>query len=380
MKYETILEIDLKKLKENIKKLLQSYSDYKVKIVDLKDNAHGMGFGIVNTLYKYGINFFLVGSLKEGLEVRKLNKEVNILSTYYITLDEIYDCVNNNIAVSVFSKSHIDMLCALDLKDDLYLEILIDNGSNLQGISNKSDMEYIIKKIKESKHLKLKGIYSDITSFGIYDEYYYNEVNNFLKIIKPFLNEDLIIHLNEPIMYHNKINSINAVRFDLSILGIEENISDDIFTRGKIKKIEKRFGALEYLDVNLDLIFNITTEVMEIKKVLKNTLVGRNFIAKENMYVGILPIGHKDGITKSIRFVNINNKKYEVLADDIDKLYIKVDEDVSIKNKVYILNEETDIYTLIDNLHTNRYYLMSILNRNLTKRLLNEEESNDNLL
>ena len=50
------------------------------------------------------------------------------------------------------------------------------------------------------------------------------------------------------------------------------------------------------------------------------------------------------------------------------------------KFKVYILNEERDVYDFLTNLHTNRYYLMSILNRNLTKKYINDEEINDNLL
>ena len=172
MKYETILEIDLKKLKNNIKKLVKSYDDYKYKIVDLKDNAHGMGFGIVNTLVNYGINYLLVGSLKESLEVRKLNKEVGILASYYVTMDEIYDCINNNITITIYNKQYIDLLCSLELKDDLNVEILIDNGSNLQGVNKKSDLEYIINKINETKHIKLVGIYSDLTSFGIEDKFY----------------------------------------------------------------------------------------------------------------------------------------------------------------------------------------------------------------
>ena len=380
MKYETILEIDLKKLKNNIKKLVKSYDDYKYKIVDLKDNAHGMGFGIVNTLVNYGINYLLVGSLKESLEVRKINKEVGILASYYVTMDEIYDCINNNITITIYNKKHVDLLCNLELKDDLNVEILIDNGSNLQGVDKKSDLEYIINKINETKHIKLVGIYSDLTSFGIEDNFYYNEVNNFLKIVKPYINNDLIIHLNEPIMYHSKIKYINGIRFDLSVLGIEENVNDDIFTKAKIKKIEKEYGALEFPNIDLELIFNITSEVMEVKKVTKGTLVGRSYIAKEDMYVGIIPIGHKDGITKSIKYVGINKFKREILSDDIDKLYVKIDENVFIKDRVYILNEERDIYDFLKNLHTNRYYLMSVLNRNLTKKLINEEKNNDNLL
>lgn len=377
MKYETILEIDLRKLKNNINKLIKSYNEYKTIIVDLKDNAHGMGFGIVGTLVNSGINNILVGSLKEALEIRKLNKDVNILVNYYVTMDEVYDCVNNNITITIHNKKYIDLLCNLDLKDDLNLEILIDNGSNLQGISKKSDLEYIVNKINESKHLHLKGIYSEITSTGIIDEYYFEEVNNFVKLVKPFITSDLIIHLNEPIMYHNKSKYVNAIRFDLSLLGIEAQVKDDIFTKGKIKKIEKKYGTLKKLNNNLELIFNITSEVMEMKKVSKGSFVGRSYVAKDDMYIGVLPIGHKDGITKSIKNVSVNNMTCEVLSDDIDKLYIKVDGNVFIKDRVLILN---DIYSLIDNLHTNRYYLMSILNRNLTKKLINEEKNNDNLL
>ena len=114
MKYETILEIDLKKLKNNIKKLIKSYDDYKYKIVDLKDNAHGMGFGIVNTLVNCGINYLLVGSLNEALKIRKLNKEVGILVSLYVTMDEIYDCINNNITITICNKQYIDLLCSLE--------------------------------------------------------------------------------------------------------------------------------------------------------------------------------------------------------------------------------------------------------------------------
>lgn len=380
MKYETVLEIDLKKLKNNTKLLAKSYSDYKYKIVDLKDNAHGLGLKIINTMERYGINFCLVGSLKEALEIRKFNKNIPILASYYVTKDEVYDCINNDITITIFSKEYLDRLLNLKFKDSINVQILIDNGSNILGVNKKSDLEYIIKKIEETKNIKLTGLYTDLTSFGISDDYYYNQVNNFYKIIKPFINKDIMIHLNEPIMYHTKLKYVNGIRFDLSILGIEENIEDDFFTKVKIKNIEKKYGALEFPNIDLELIFNITSEVMEIKKVLKNTLVGRSFVAKEDMAVGVIPIGHKDGVTKSIKFVGIDKYKREILADDIDKLFVRIDEDVKIKDKVYILNEERDVYDFLTNLHTNRYYLMSILNRNLTKKYINAEEINDNLL
>lgn len=380
MKYETVLEIDLKKLKNNTKLLSKSYSDYEYKIVDLKDNAHGMGLKIINTMERYGINFCLVGSLKEALEIRKFNKNIPILASYYVTKDEIFDCLNNDITITIFSKEYMEMLLSLKFKDTLNVQILIDNGSNILGIDSTSELEYIINKLSEVKNINVTGIYTDLTSFGIEDNYYYEQVNNFYKIVKPFINKDIMIHLNEPIMYHTKLSYINGIRFDISILGIEENIKDDFFTKAKIKNIEKKYGALEFPNIDLELILNIKSEVMEIRKVNKGVLVGKSYVTKEDIYVAVIPIGHKDGITKAIKNVTINNKVYDVIADDIDKLFIKVDNFIKIKDKVIILNEDSDIYEFLNNLYTNRYYLMSILNRNLAKKYINVEEINDNLL
>lgn len=379
MKFETKMEIDLAKLKSNTNLLCKSYSDYKYKMVDLKDNGHGLGLKIVNTMADNGINYFTVGSLKDGINIRKFNKDVKILVNYYVSLDEIYDAINNNLTVTIYSLEHLKLILSLNVKDDLNVQILIDNGANLMGVSTSSELEDIINLIKENKHIKLEGFYTELTTLGVDDEHYYEEVNNFYKITKEYLSDEYLVHFNEPVMYHKKINYVNGIRFDLSILGIEENISDDFFTSMKIKGIEKKYNDLEFPDIDLKLIFNITSEVMQTKFVKKGSIIGKNYVAKENMYVALIPIGHKDGITKAVSYVGINNYKRDILVDEIDYIVVKADEGMQPKDRVYILNEERGIYDLLKLLNTNRYYLMSILNRNLQKEYLNEEFG-DNLL
>ena len=380
MKYETIMEIDLNKLKNNTKLLCKSYNDYKYKMADLKDYGHGLGLKIADVLYKNGINYVIVGSLKEALEIRKFNTEVNILVNYFVTEDEIYDCINNNIAITIYNLDYLQILNNLELKDQIKLHILIDNGSNLLGINKKEEFKDSLDIINNNKYLDLEGIYTELTSSGVEDEYYYHQMNNFYKIIKDNLNDDVIIHLNEPVMYHKKLDYLNGIRFDLSILGIEENINDDFFTNLRIKNVEKKYNDLEFPDVDLELVFNITSEVMCIKKVKKGSLVGRNYVAKDDMFVAIIPIGHKDGITKAIKYVGIDKFKRNILSDEIDRLVVEVTEDVKEKDKVYILNEERGIYDFLTLLKTNRYYLMSVLNRNLTRVYINDSEENHNLL
>lgn len=380
MKYETKLEIDLRKIKNNTKLLCKSYSDYTYKMVDLRDNAHGLGFKIINTMHDNGINYCLVGSIKDALEIRKFNKEINILVNYYVDEEEIYDCINNNITITIFNEQCLDLLLKLNIKDKLKVHVLVNNGSNLLGVNDNLELKNIVDKINTHNYIELEGIYTDITTLGIEDEYFYNQVNAFYQIANNYFDCNLIIHFNESLMYHHKISYVNGIRFDLSILGIEENIEDDFFTNMKIKNIQKKYNDLEFPNIDLELVFNITSEVMDVKKVTKGSIVGRSYVAKDDMYVAIIPIGHKDGITKAIKYVGINNYKRNILADEIDKIIVEVSNDVRIKDKVYILNEERGIYDFLTLLKTNRYYLMSVLNRNLKKVYINEEDNSDSIL
>ena len=379
MKFDTILEIDLYKLKNNVKLLCESYKDYKYKVANLKDNAYGMGFKIVKTLIQNGINYILVGPLKDAIDIRRFNNDINIIVGYYIDIEQIYDAISNNLIITIPSLEYLKKITELNIRDDLKLQLLIDNGSNKMGLKNKLEVKEAINLIDDSEHLILDGIYTDLTSVGIEDDFYYKQVNNFYKIINDCLDKNIIIHLNEPIMYHQKLEYINGIRFDLSLIGIEENIEDNFITNMKIKNIQKRYNDLQFPDIDLKLIFTITSEVMDIGKVKKGDLIGRNYIAKEDMDIAVIPIGHKDGITKAIKYVGINNYKRDIIADDIDHLIVTGD-DVKIHDKVYIVNEERGIYDFLTLLKTNRYYLMSVLNRNLRKKYINGESNGEDYL
>ena len=379
MRFDTILEIDLYKLKNNVKLLCESYNDYKYKVANLKDNAYGMGFKIVKTLMQNGINYILVGPLKDAIDIRRFNNDINIIVSYYIDIEQIYDAISNNLIITIPSLEYLKKITELNIRDDLKLQLLIDNGSNKMGLKNKLEVKEAINLIDDSEHLILDGIYTDLTSVGIEDDFYYKQVNNFYKIINDCLDKNIIIHLNEPIMYHQKLEYINGIRFDLSLIGIEENIEDNFITNMKIKNIQKRYNDLQFPDIDLKLIFTITSEVMDIGKVKKGDLIGRNYIAKEDMDIAVIPIGHKDGITKAIKYVGINNYKRDIIADDIDHLIVTGD-DVKIHDKVYIVNEERGIYDFLTLLKTNRYYLMSVLNRNLRKKYINGESNGEDYL
>ncbi len=373
MNFNAEIEIDLDRLKYNVKVLVDTYGDYQVHFANVKNKAFGMGYGIINTLVNNGISYLYVSTLEEAMELRKINEKVNILVNFMVNPEYVYDAINNNITLTISDLNNLKEIANLDLTDTLNIHLLIDNGANKLGLKNTKEINEAKEIIKENPKINLEGVYTEFTTYGIIDENYYEAFGNFLNCLKPLEDYNLIVHVNEPMMYHRKNKVINGIRFDLSLLGIEENIDDDFISNMKMKSIDKKYCNLAFPNIDLDLIFSLKTEVIAMSKAFKNTLIGRNFVTKEDTLLAIIPIGHKDGITKAIKTVIINGKNYPVVADAIDYLTIAVDNSVRIKDKVEIINQDVDIYNVIGSLKTNRFYLMSILNNNLDRVYINVE-------
>lgn len=376
MNFNAEIEIDLQKLKYNVSTLKDTYDDYSYMFANLKNNAYGMGYKIIETLVNNGVNYILVSTLSEALEVRKLNADIPILVQSVVAADFVYDAILSNITITISDLDTLKNIASLKLKDNLKIHLFIDNGCNKIGLSSKKEVDEAIKIIEEMPKLQLEGVYTELMTYGVLDEDFYHAFNQFLRVIES-VGEGVLIHLNEPIMYHKKNALVNGIRFDLSLLGIEENIDDGFISNRKIKAIEKKYDDLSFPDIDLLLIFTIKAKVISLSKALKNSLVGKCFRVREDMCLAIVPIGHKDGITRAIGSVVVNKEICPVIADDIDYLIIGVSPEVKIGDTVYVLNEDRDIYSLIGSLRTNRFYLMSILNNTLLRNYINKDESGD---
>ena len=96
---------------------------------------------------------------------------------------------------------------------------------------------------------------------------------------------------------------------------------------------------------------------------------GRNlrdsYIANEDIIVATLPIGYFDGMNKNMKYVSINNKKYEIIGEIcMDMTMIKVDDSVKLHDKVEIFGNNIKIREVNQRLNINAYHLFtSITNR-----------------
>lgn len=377
MKIQANIEIDINKLQNNVQKLFKKFKNYDYKIIDLRNNFFGMGIYLVNVFESLGFNYGYVTNIKEGLRVRKYNQTLPILIKESVSDENIYDAINNNFTLTISNLNNLQDISAISFKDDLKVHLLIDNGSNNEGLKSFSEIKKAIEIINTCPHLVLEGIYTEITTYGLEDNFYYEQMANFLKMIEPIKSSELIIHANEPIMYHAASRTINGLKLDLAVLGVTEQFTK--YNNLKVKKINKLYGskAFNELVLNLDFAWALKGQVKSISYVAKNTLVGRNFIAKEDFRLALVNIGHKDGITKALKVVVINNKAYDIITDSLDELYIKIDDDVKIGDTVFVISEYNNFGNVLLNLKTNRYYLMSIINNDLPRIYIEDDEEKE---
>ena len=129
------------------------------------------------------------------------------------------------------------------------------------------------------------------------------------------------------------------------------------------------YGFNEVNNIKLKSTFKLYSEIIQIHKIHKDETVGYNakHKAKNEELIGVVAIGYADGIIrKNIgRNVYINNKPYEIVGNIcMDMLFVKIDNNVSLYDKVEIIKDNEHIKEIAKHLDTIPYEIMcNISNR-----------------
>ena len=86
MHRNTYVEIDLKSIYHNIKKVIEKVPSYSYYFGVVKADGYGHGEEIIHTLLQAGINYLAVATLDEALEIRKQFLEIPILFQYILNI------------------------------------------------------------------------------------------------------------------------------------------------------------------------------------------------------------------------------------------------------------------------------------------------------
>lgn len=370
---KTFARIDGDILKNNIVEIKKNYNNYEYYIGVVKNNAYNHGIHVVNDLIAGGINYLAVSSLEEAIEIRKFNLDIPILCLEPIELEYIYDAINNNVTITIESLDYLQELNELKIKDIIKIHIKIDSGMNRLGLKNSKNLNKAIQIINDNKKLYLEGIYSHFATSGVSDKNWDLQLANFKNITKDVnLNTIPIVHLGRSLtlVNHPKISFCNGIRLGIVMFGFAQNMNKGNFLQEyRRNMLIKKYNISDTYRTNnlyLRTAFSLYSKVMSVRKLKEGEFVGynANFIAKETIYVATLPIGYADGVTKNFKYINIKGKKYEILADTMDMIMVKVDKGVKVGDKAEIFGDSIKISEVTAKLGINAYHLFNqITNR-----------------
>lgn len=344
---KTYALIDCDVLKRNIEEIKSKYN-YKYYIGVVKANAYGHGDYIVNSLIAGGVNYLAASSLEECLSIRKRNKTIPILCLEPIALEHLHLCEKNNITITVCD---INYFGEMDKSLKLKIHVKVDSGMNRLGFKDKKEFKEVCDVIEESSTLELEGVYTHFATSGIWDEYFDEQFYNFKQITSLIVLDKIpIVHLGRSLtmVNHPKLDCANGIRLGIVMYGFAQSLPNPtglrLVKRNMFLKKHQISPVSFSNDLDLNTAFSLRSSIMCVKKVKAYEFVGygAKYKTKDDIIIGIMPIGFADGLIKSNegRLVKINDKLYPIIGEiGMDMTVVKIDEDVKVDDEVIIYEE-----------------------------------------
>lgn len=330
----TFVTIDLKALKENMKKIRNQFSDYKYYMGVVKANAYGCGTKLpIKALIAGGCNYLVTFSIQEAIEVRHEFAMIPILCLQPVSIDQLCLCIEKNISVTISSISYLKQIIENKIIN-LKIHLKIDTGMNRFGLKSKVELKEAMELIHTS-NLFLEGIYTHI--YHADDETVTNrQINCFEEFLKDIPEAKIpIIHVmnSDTLFHYPKIPQTNAIRIGSALYG---------FT-----KTTEEFTCA----------FSVQSEIIEIKTVQKGETVGysSNYMMDEDGQIGIVALGYADGFVRANtgRDVFINHRRYKIVGNVCMNVFmVKIDEFVHVGNKVELIYDQNHLFEITSHLET----------------------------
>jgi len=350
---ETILEVDLDKLKHNyyyLKSLLKN--DCKI-IAVVKAFAYGHGDVVISkTLEGLGVDTFWVADFEEGISLREggIKSKIIVANPGIKSFNEI---IRNDLDVVLHNKNLLDFY--ISKNTNVKVHIKFNTGMNRYGF-DVDEIEEISEKLKNHKQLNIISVCSHLSSADdlTKSESTLNQIKLFEKISNK-LEENLSCRLDKHILNSSGFLHFPEKMFDMVRLGIT------------------LFGS--YKNENLLQVSKLKSVISQNRNIKKGAGVGYSseFEAEKDMNISVVPVGYADGLNRRFGDGKGNVLVNGVLCPIIGKIcmdsFIIDTSKVSCKegDEVEIFGERNSILKLSEDLGTIPYEIYSTLNRRIKR-------------
>jgi alanine racemase len=365
-RHHTHLKINLKVLKKNItiyKKSLPSGIKF---MAMLKASGYGSGLDKLSQFIDdYGIDYFGVAFVDEGIEIRKagITKSILVMNTE----TENYEaCIQNKLEPSIFDFNQLDDFiseCIYQKVLNYPIHIKIDTGMNRLGF-NINNLKKVLEIIQAQPEIKIKSIYSHLAEADNLRDKRFTEhqLKLFLKsvnIVKQYIDYHFEQHiLNTSGIENYPTTAFSMVRLGIGMFGISSN---PVFKR-KLENVISWYSVIS-----------------QIKNVPAGNSVGygRSYICKSDTVVATIPVGYADGLKRElsngIGFLFVNEIKCPIIGYVcMDMVMIDITKANSINNlkvgdEVEIIGPNFSIEKMAKLLKTIPYEIMTSISERVHK-------------
>ncbi len=366
----TWLEIDLRKIKNNIAGL-RNYIRTESKIMAvLKNDAFGHGLvEVAKYIENLAIDYFGVGTIQEALILRKKKITKPILVLGYTDPTFFENAIVNEIELAVWDKDAIRQISkvGMQVKKPAKVHLKIDTGLNRYGIDKKDAMEYITY-IAHQPKVHISGIFSQFASAENRDKSYaFKQLGSFQEVINSVEREGF-----ENILKHIANSaaalSITSSQFDMVRLGITIY---GLFPSAQLGNFFELEPALSW-----------KSKIVQIKKIAGSEKVGfgAEYQTSAPTYLATIPVGYGYGYDKrlsNLSKVLIKGKRAPVIGKiSMDALTVDISnlEEARINDEVVLIGKQgTENITageLAGYLDTTNYEIVTRINANIKRKYL----------
>jgi len=362
---ETVLEIDLKKLKHNFE-YLKSRLNKKTKFLAVvKAFAYGNeASAIARYLEDLEVDYFAVAYIEEGLALRKagVTTPILVLHPQAVNFDIL---IENNLEPSIYNAKILKEFLAITSREktkNYPIHIKFNTGLNRLGFWQ-GDIEMIKNIIGETKNIYIKSIFSHLAASEDLNEktFSLNQIETFKTIA---CNFERIFGFKPMLHMCNTSGILNypEAHFDMVRSGI------GLYGFGNSDKENKHFNPIAALK----------TCISQIHHIEKGESVGYNraFKSDAKLISATLPIGHADGIGriygKGKGFVIINGEKAAIIGNVcMDMIMVDVTNiDCKEGDEAIIFDGKFTAETLAEAANTISYELISNISQRVKRKVI----------
>ena len=368
--HETVLEINLNAIVHNLNYYKLRLKPETKLMAMVKAFSYGSGsFEIANTLQFHKADYLAVAYADEGVELRKagITLPIMVMNPDEQSFDAL---LKYNLEPEIYSLRILNILeehLKNQIKKDenlvVNIHLKIDTGMHRLGFE-KDNLDQLINKIKDNKHICVKSIFSHLAGADDpkLDYFTHQQIETFKKY-----SEIISSHLDYPIMRHI-LNSAGIIRFpeaqfDMVRLGIG------------------MYGISSGSEQNeLQNVSTLRTIISQLKYVPAKDSVGygRNWIADSGKTIAIIPIGYADGMNRKL-----GNGRGKVMINELlvpivgnvcmDMCMVDVTDIMAEENdEVIIFGDEYPVTNLAETLDTIPYEIITGISQRV-KRIYYQE-------